>query len=576
MYGKLNIITLQEKFLKMNHEHLSALLGDHLEIRATSLNSLSRNAPRSDDTILYFIPGIRAMVEQMHPECTSYILARREILICNLRELFTLKIKTGRILVVNDNKINTEEMLQDLSAMNLPFNFVGYYPGQEIPSNIDYIVTSGERALVPAQFQGVPIIDCGLRFISLATIYSLFVHFNIPYDPASLARKYLQTVVTLSEKWPLLGEGRFISEWCDTSQNQIKKFTFDDLVINSAAMKKFVQHTAKIAKTDQTIHLYGEIGTGKKLISQAIHNGSKLKNGPFISINCATRTQEILEKELFGVQRDISFYPSLWESAYGGTLCIEEAGALNEQLQARLLQALTEGRYFRTGGSEYLKIYTRVITTSSTRLDKDTSKPFNKDLLLLLSRYSCRVPTLNERTEDFEDLIYSYFTKHLQNKETRITDEVISELKNFHWQGNIQELYNVLQYMSCTGEGKLTRDELPYFITGQSSQEFQQPQAAHNMSCLCSEIEKHGFLAETIEILKTYLQGKKNNIAYGRTPMQKLLAERGITLSAQQLRLRLEKLNDMGLLIIRPGRSGTTISEKGEQLLKAALNSFNQ
>ncbi len=574
MYGKLNIITLQEKFLKMNHEHLSALLGEYLQIRATSLNRLSSNAPRDDETILYFIPGIRKMIEDMYPECTSYIQASREILICKLKELFTLSSKTGRILVVNDNKMNTAEMLHDLSAMNLSFDFEGYYPGQDIPEKIEYIVTSGERALVPAQLRHLPIIDCGLRFISLTTIFSLFDHFGIPYNPALLARKYLQTVVTLSERWPLLGEGRFISDWCDTSPDQSKKITFRDFIANSKAMEKFILHSSKIAETDQAIHIYGETGTGKRMISEAIHNHSRRKGGPFISINCATRSQEIIERELFGVQRDASFFPSLWESACGGTLCIEEVGAMDERLQAKLLQALTENRYVRNGSSEYLTIDARVITTSSTRLDQGAHHQFNRDLLLLLSRYTCRVPTLNERTEDFEDLIYSYFKKNLLNKKIHIADDVISDLKNFDWQGNVQELYNVLQYMSCTGEETLTRDELPYFITGQNERGTPQSIVPHDISSLCHEIEKHGFLAESIEILNTYSQGKKNNIAYGRTPLQRLLAERGMHLSIQQLRLRLEKLNDMGLLIVRPGRGGTTISEKGEQLLQAALTSL--
>lgn len=576
MYGKLIVITLQEKFLRMNQEQLATLLGEHLEIRALSLNSLTANPPRSDETIVYFIPGIRTMVEQMHPECTSYIKASREILICNLRELFSLGTKLQRVLVVNDNKLNTQEMVEDLLAMNLPFDFTGYYPGQQIPENIECIVTSGERSLIPDNLQHLPVIDCGMRFISLATIFSLFSHFDIPYDPASLARKYQQTVVTLSKKWPMLGPGRFITPWFETPREQSKKITFDDFIAHSPAMKKFILHTAKIAATDETVHIYGETGTGKAMICQAIHNASMRQNGPFMSINCATRNPDILDKELFGWEDDDTIRPSIWESALGGTLCIKEVGAMDERLQARLLQALTERRFVRTGGNDYVEIDARVITTSSSRLDKNRTKPFNRDLLLLLSRYTCRVPTLNERTEDFEDLISTYLQTHLHKKETEITDEAIAELKKFRWQGNVQELYNVLQYMSCTGEGKLTREELPYFITGQGDTEYRRPKTTGDISSLCREIEKHGFLAETIEILKAYLQGKKNNVAYGRTPLQRLLAERGILLSAQQLRLRLEKLNEMGLLIIRPGRGGTTISEHGEQLLEAADTSLNK
>lgn len=572
MYCKLAIITLQEKFLQMNYEQISALLGKQLEIRAISVNELNTTPPRADETILYFIPGIRAMVEQMYPECTTYIQASREILLCNLKELFSLGTNRKRILVVNDNKGNTEEMLQDLSVMDLPHEFVGYYPGQQITGEIEGIVTSGERALIPLELQDLPVIDCGMRFISLETIFFLFNHFSIPYTPAPLARKYLQIVVMLSEKWPMLGAGRFISPWFGTTGEQNAKVTFADFTTNSQAMKKFILHTTKMATTGKPIHIYGEIGTGKKMISEAIHNASSCKDDPFISINCAARSQDILEKELFGWESGDSISPGLMEAAQSGTLCIEEVGMLDESLQTRLLQALTEGRIIRTGGNDYVKIHARVITTSSSRLDKESTRPFNKDLLLLLSRYTCRVPTLNEREEDFEDLIHTYLKQHLHTADIHITDEAISDLKRYNWQGNVQELYNVLQYMSCTGEGKLTREELPYFITTRGDIEdvalaASSSENTGNTDKLCKAIENHGFLAESLEILDIYLHGKKSNIAYGRTTLQKLLAGRGIVLSPQQLRLRLEKLDELGLLLVRPGRGGTTISQSGEHFL---------
>ncbi len=93
-------------------------------------------------------------------------------------------------------------MTQDLESLGLPHTFFPYYPNEPLPGHIDRIVTAGEQSLVPSQLKGTPVIDIGLRFISLETIYTLFDHFKIPYTHATLARYYMRTAMMLSEKWP--------------------------------------------------------------------------------------------------------------------------------------------------------------------------------------------------------------------------------------------------------------------------------------------------------------------------------------------------------------------------------------
>jgi DNA-binding NtrC family response regulator len=343
-------------------------------------------------------------------------------------------------------------------------------------------------------------------------------------------------------------------------------------------MRKFVQHAKKLAATDHPIHIYGEIGTGKKRICQAIHNGSARRNGPFLSINCATSDPSNLERAMFGSQDANGVRPGLVAEARGGTLCIEEIGALDSQLQARLLRTLTEIDSTNLEGGHQALLDSRIITTSSTRLELDASRPIDSDLLLLLSRYTCRVPTLNERMEDFETLVHNYLERHLDRATDDFDPAALTALKRHRWKGNVQELYNVLQYMACTSDGRLTCEELPYYIISHREQGpmsdhsplSPQPQAEKGMSQLCRDIERHGFLAESLEILTAFAKGKSRNTAYGRTSLQRLLRERGLQLTQQQLRLRLEKLNAKGLLLIRPGRAGTTISARGEAFLEAA------
>lgn len=574
--GTLLLVTLQERFLQRSHQQLAALLGDRLDIRPVSLNELTAAPPQPEETILYFAAGVRTMVERLFPGCGPFFQAGREICMWNLRELFLLE-PGQHILVVNDSRANTEEMLRDLLALGLQQHFVGYFPGERVPEDIDCIVTSGEQGIIPAELRHLPVIDCGLRVVSLETIFRLCRHFSLPFDPAILARKYQQAMVTLAERWPRPDDELFITPWFGTVRDRTARATFADFIANSATMGKFVQHAAKLAATDRPVHVYGAIGTGKKLICQAIHNGSTRRGGPFLTVNCAAGDQAGLERLLFGRQNGDTVRRGLLDEAHGGTLCIEEVGALEPRLQAKLLQVLTEGLSSRVGGSEMLPIDARIVTTSSTQLELDESRPMDSNLFLFLSRYTCRVPSLDERGEDFEPLIRRYLVRHLQRAATDIDPAAIEALRGHRWKGNVQELYNVLQYMACTGDGPLSCEELPYYII---SRHGPAPSSHHGQAGatgadddlldLCRDIERHGFLGESLAILEAFRDGKRHNIAYGRAPMQEVLRGRGLRLTEQQLRLRLAKLRARGLLHVRPGRSGTTISSRGEAFLDAA------
>ena len=568
---KLLVVTLQEKFLQRSYEQLFALLGDRLAIRPVSLNELTTTPPLPDETILYFAPGVRVMIERLFPAHRHFLQARREISMWNLKELLALP-RPQRILVVNDSRANTEEMLADLRALRLEQQFFGYSPGQEVPKDIERIITSGEQALIPMDLRGLPVIDCGLRTLSLETVFQLHRHFALEFEPAVLARKFQQVMVSLSERWPRPDDDLFITQWFGTAREREAKATFADFVTKSPAMRKFVQHARKLAASDQPIHIYGEIGTGKKRICQAIHNGSTRSHGPFLTVNCATSETNDLERGLFGWKTADGTRPGLLEQAKGGTLCIEEIGALDPRLQARLLRTLTEG------DPTWPALETRLITTSSTRLELDASRPIDSDLLLFLSRYTCRVPTLKERREDFETLVHNYLERHLDRAASDIDAAAVATLKRHHWKGNVQELYNVLQYMACTSEIRLTCEELPYYIIQHQDQETSRrrpeslgatEEATKDIDQLLRKIEQHGFLGETLVILEAFLAGKANHTAYGRSTLQQVLGDRGLKLTQQQLRLRLEKLNARGLLVVRPGRAGTTISSRGEAFLQA-------
>ena len=573
---KIVIIGLQQTFLQMVFDQITELTRKKIETRTVSLNDLAKNPLTPDETILYFSKGLKAIVDKMFPECGQYIYARRESLIYNMRDLFTLN-HGNRILVVNDVKNNTDAMTKELQNLGLDHKFFPYYPDEPLPKDINLVITAGERMLVPTNLKGKPIIDIGLRFISLETVYALFDHFNIPYTHADLARHYMRTMMMLSEKWPVLGKYKYRhSNWFGIRQDTLAQFSFDDFIQKSDAMTLFCRGAKKMAITGKPIHIYGRTGTGKTKISQAIHNASRFKEGPFISINCAARTAQTLERELFGWEDARVTHPSLFESAENGTLCIEEVGKLPEELYAGLKQAISEKKIIRANGNGVVAINTRLITTSSFRLDKTHPHIFDPTLLFMITQHVCRIPTLNERMDDFDTLVADYIGTNLKKPQLLIPEETLTALKSYSWEGNIQELYNVLQHTVCMSTDILSRKYLPYYITkntiGVKQSNDQQIKLKSALEkeflSITQDLTTHGFLAETRQILKIYMAGKVQHQAYGRSKVQNRLQESGFKLTRQQLRLKLERMDKLGLLIVRPGRGGTTISEKGEGYLK--------
>lgn len=574
---KLAVIGLQQTFLQMVYDQIRELAGGKIHVRTVSLNDLEENPLYPDETILYFSKGLKIIVEKMFPECRQYIFARRENLIYNMRDLFSL-IAGQRILVVNDVKTNTDEMTADLKALGLGHEFFPYYPDEPLPEDIDRVVTAGERMLVPGKLKGTPVIDIGLRFISLESIYTLFDHFQIPYTHATLARHYMRTMMMLSEKWPVLGEDRYRrSSWFGIRQDMSAPCTFDDLIQNSEAMKVFCRDAKKMAATGTPIHLYGRTGTGKTRISQAIHNASGFRNGPFVSINCAARPPEALERELFGWEDATVTHKSLFETAENGTLCIEEIGRLPEKLQAGLLQAVSEKKIIRSNGNGVVRINVRLITTSGRHLDRPPHQDFNPKLLFMITQHLCRVPTLKERMDDFEAIVADYLENRIKKSHPVLPADTMEALKAHPWDGNIQELYNVLQHLVCISTDVLSKKNLPYYMTKSASIREKPDDGPENpgsaggkqFSSITRDLTTHGFLAESRQILKIYLDGKEKNYAYGRGTVLTLLEKNGFKLTRQQLRLKLERMDKLGLLIVRPGRGGTTLSEKGEKYLKA-------
>ena len=566
-YKKLVVIAIQEEYLKIISNQIKEIFGDVLSIRAITVKDIAMKSIHTDELVLLSEEFILQIVKSFLPDRAHFVIAKRSLNFVNMKEL--LKLPKGKhILVVNDIKINTDETIRELKESVFEHYYHPYYPDMPIPDNIDYVVTPGEKHLIPKGIKNI--IDIGPRVISLKTIYELFDIFGLEQDRSLIVGRYIKSLVYLSKIQSNFQKKIFTS----LSLKNVKgkdnaKYHFSDIITYSRAMKDTVEFAKKIAITDKPVHIFGDTGTGKTMIAQAIHNASQYCNSPYIDINCAARSMDTLKKELFGLENDEKVYPSLFEMAKGGTLCIEEIGEMPLNLQRRLIQAIEENNIIKS--DEALPVKVRMITTSSNNLLGLVEQgKFRKDLFYLLSSYICRLPSLSERKDDFKALINTYLKKHLNRSKLIISDDVMEILKQHCWLGNVRELFNVISYLACIDEKVIRPNSLPFFIKATKERgriDMREISKEIDEDKLISEIEKHGFLEESIAILEIFSEGKKRYTSYGRIALRELLEEeKGIKLSNQQLRLRLEVLDNLNLLIVRRGRSGTTISREGEKL----------
>jgi transcriptional regulator with PAS, ATPase and Fis domain len=243
------------------------------------------------------------------------------------------------------------------------------------------------------------------------------------------------------------------------------------MIGNSERMKEVYRFIAKAAPTDSTVLIRGESGTGKELAARAIHQSSERKNNPFIVINCATLSKELLESELFGHERGsftgaIAQKKGKIEIASGGTLFFDEIGELDIALQAKLLRVLQEREFERVGGTKVLKADVRVIAATNRNLEQAISEgSFRQDLYYRLNVVSVTMPPLKERREDITLLIQYFINKYSERCKRKIkglSPEARVCLLSYDWQGNVRELENAIERAIVLSQTDLiTLEDLP-------------------------------------------------------------------------------------------------------------------
>ncbi|MCL5237168.1 MAG: sigma-54 dependent transcriptional regulator [Nitrospirae bacterium] len=225
-----------------------------------------------------------------------------------------------------------------------------------------------------------------------------------------------------------------------------------DIVAESAAMKNIMSVMKEVAKSDITVLLSGESGTGKEVVARFIHMNSLRADRPFVAINCAAISENLLESELFGHEKG-AFTGALerragkFELAGRGTLLLDEISEMAYPLQAKLLRAIQEREIDRIGGRSPIPVDVRIIATTNKDLLSEVKKGrFREDLYYRLNVFPIKLPPLRERREDILPLTV-FFLNKLSNKMSRLfklSDELKAYLMKHNWEGNTRELENFI------------------------------------------------------------------------------------------------------------------------------------
>ena len=243
---------------------------------------------------------------------------------------------------------------------------------------------------------------------------------------------------------------------------QQEVYDFDRIVGASGALQQVLSIVKKVARSNSTVLVRGETGTGKELIAGAIHHNSARANRAFVKVNCAALQENLLESELFGHEKG-SFTSAdkqrigRFEQADGGTLFLDEVGDMSPSTQAKILRVLQEHEFERLGGTRTLRVDVRLIAATNRNLLQMVSDGrFREDLYYRLNVVSVEMPPLRDRKEDIPALA-DFFTRRFANELKKRIDgiepDALKVLLRHNWPGNIRELENVIERAVLLADG---------------------------------------------------------------------------------------------------------------------------
>lgn len=318
-----------------------------------------------------------------------------------------------------------------------------------------------------------------------------------------------------------------------------ERFGFEGVVGDSPQMRDVIERLRRIAPTNASVLIQGETGTGKELVAQSIHQNSPRKNKPFVALNCAALSENILESELFGHVRGAftdasSDRVGKFEYAHGGTMFLDEVGDMPLATQIKLLRVLENGEITRVGSNAPVKVNVRILSATNRNLEEAIAAgTFREDLYHRLKVVTIRLPTLCERSQDIPILI-DYFIRQFAGRHGKqirgMSPAARRKLLVFDWPGNVRQLRNVVESMVVVDyDGLLDVDDLPEEFSGSP-----EPAGADSGSSLTalvgrplSDVEKL-FVAETLRLTAGNREEAAKMLGIGERTLYRKIKEFGL------------------------------------------------
>lgn len=230
----------------------------------------------------------------------------------------------------------------------------------------------------------------------------------------------------------------------------------DGLYGSSAVMLELKDYVAKVARSDATVLLTGETGTGKERVANAVHGLGPRSGQPFVAVNCAALPEALIESELFGHRRGaftgaLGDFPGRFVEADGGTIFLDEVGELAPASQAKLLRVLEEREVTPVGSTQRRKVDVRVVAATNEELeDLVARRAFRADLFYRLNVVRIEMPALRDHPEDIGPIVEHFIDQHNRRRALRVgrpDRELMHQLQRYDWPGNVRELRNMVEAM---------------------------------------------------------------------------------------------------------------------------------
>jgi two-component system NtrC family response regulator len=343
----------------------------------------------------------------------------------------------------------------------------------------------------------------------------------------------LETILNkIKEKKYLISENKLLREQLQD------RFKFEQIISQSGVMEKALNTAGRVAASKSTVLIRGESGTGKELIAKAIHYSSPRKDKPFITVNVASLSENLMESELFGHEKGaftgaVKDRIGRFEEADGGTIFIDEVGDIPLSVQVKLLRTIQFGEFQKIGSNQTLKTDVRIIAATHRNLEEMIANGgFREDLFYRLNVVEVALPSLRERKEDIPILIEHFIKKYsgeMQKEIKSISSEALDYLVKYHFPGNVRELENIVERaVVLTRSEYIMKEDLPKFSQLKESERKLDP------------LNLEDNYEEKVKVFELTAIHE----ALNRTHGNKSAAARILGITERHLRSRLERLKD--------------------------------